>query len=610
VTGADRGRLATGLLYAVALLAVFTIALSSLTEFDFWWYLASAERILAARSVPDTDPFSYTAEGRPWINHMWATQLLLWAGWQTGGPLVLILAKAILVAATFGVVLATMRRRGVHPVMAAAVTLVAAWAGWEFWDVRPQLVTYLLLAVYLHLLREGWEARPRTLGWLPVLMVPWANLHAGFLTGLAVIGLVGLGTAVPRLLDQGRRRDGWRALRLAAAAGVVTALASLLNPFGLRAILFPLEVVNTRLFMSTTAEWLSPNFHDPAYLGFEVMLLVLVPAFAWGRHRLGATDVLVTLVFTHLALSSSRHLPLFAVAVAPLLADALEAAVRDLWARRPAAWDVAGLARRHFPTFWPRLVSPGAPAAALTTALVVGLVPGWASLLEPIRNPFIQDLNELRYPGETMRFIRDERLPAPLFNSYAWAGYELWRLYPEYRMFIDGRTHVYGADVLQDFVEINNLGARWRTVLDKWRIQTILTERTSALAQALGAVGGWRLVFTEREAAVFVREADEHRALLARLPARPLAVPWPDVVEPLLAGLAAAEAGDDERAVRHYREALRRFPDHPVALLSLGLLRERQGRAAEARTLFERILAVHPQGETVEAARARLERLR
>ena len=110
------------------------------------------------------------------------------------------------------------------------------------------------------------------------------------------------------------------------------------------------------------------------------------------------------------------------------------------------------------------------------------------------------------------------------------------------------------------------LEARWRAVLDKWRIQTILTERTSALAQALAAVGGWRLVFTEREAAVFVREADEHRALLARLPSRSLAVPWPDVVEPLLAGLAAAEAGDDERAVRHYREALRRFPDHPLVI--------------------------------------------
>jgi hypothetical protein len=603
-------RLAAFVLYALALAVVFTIALSSLTEFDFWWYLASAERILATRSVPDVDPFSYTAEGRPWINHMWASQLLVWAGWHTGGRLVLILAKAALVAATFGVVLATMRRRGVHPVVAAAVTLVAAWAGWEFWDVRPQVVTYLLLAVYLYVLREGWEARPRTLAWLPVLMVPWANLHAGFLTGLAVIGLVGLGAALPRLADQAHRRAGVRVLGLAAGMGALATLASLLNPFGIRAILFPLEVVNTRLFMSTTAEWYSPNFHNPAYQGFELMLLLLIPAFAWGRHRLGATDVLVALVFTHLALSSSRHLPLFAVAVAPLLADSLEAAIRDLWARRPAGWDVTGLARRHFPSFWPKLTAPGAPATVLAAVLVVGLVPGWAALLEPIRNPFLQDLNERRYPGETMQFIRSERLPAPLFNSYAWAGYELWRLYPEYRMFIDGRTHVYGQDILQDFVEVTNLGARWRTVLDKWKVQTILTERASPLAQALAAVGGWRLVFTEREAAVFVREAAEHQALLDRLPLRPLVVPWPDLVEPLLAGFAAAEAGDDDRAARHFHEVLRRFPDHPVALLSLGILREKEGKTAEARTLFERVLEVHREGETVRAARARLERLR
>jgi hypothetical protein len=610
VTGPVRSRLASGVLYAIALVAVFTIALSSLTEFDFWWYLASAERILETRSVPDTDPFSYTAEGKPWINHMWASQLLVWAGWHTGGRVVLILVKALLVAATFAVVLVTMRRRGVHPVAAAAVTLVAAWAGWEFWDVRPQVVTYLLLAVYLHVLREGWEARPRTLGWLPVLMVPWANLHAGFLTGLGIIGLVGLGTALPHLADQARRSTGWRVLRLAAAVGVVTALASLLNPFGLRAILFPLEVVNTRLFMSTTAEWLSPNFHNPAYLGFEVMLLLLVPAFAWGRHRLSTTDVGLALAFTHLALSSSRHLPLFAVTVTPLLADSLEAAVRDLWARRPAGWDVAGLARRHVPTFWPRLAAPGAPMVALAAVLVVGLVPGWAHLLEPKRNPFLQDLNEQRYPGETMRFIRGERLPAPLFNSYAWAGYELWQLYPDYRMFIDGRTHVYGQEILQDYIEVVNVGVRWRSVLDKWRIQTILTERTSPLAQALGAVGGWRLVFTEREAAVFVREAPENQAVLDRLPSQLLAVPWPDLVEPLLAGLAAAEAGDDDRAISLYAEVLRRSPDHPVALLSLGLVRERQGRTAEARTLFERVVEVHREGESVKAARARLERLR
>ncbi len=601
-----RSGLAVAVLYGLTLLAVFTLALSSLTEFDFWWYLASGERILATRSVPATDPFSYTAQGRPWINHMWASQVLVLELWQAGGRIALVVLKGLIVTATFGVVLLTMRRRGVHPILASLVTLVAAWAGWEFWDVRPQIVTYLLLAVFLYLLREGWETRPRTLVWLPLLMVPWANLHAGFVTGIAIIGLVGVGTAVPSLAGQERRRAGWRVLGLATGVGAVTGLASLVNPYGLRAVLFPLEVVNTRLFMSSTAEWFSPNFHNPVYRGFELMLLLLVPAFAWGRGRLGVTDALVGLTFAHLGLSSARHVPLFAVAVAPLLADGLQGAVQEAWSRRPRAWDLAGRLRRALPSFWPIVTSARTPVAVVAFGLLVGVAAGWIGFLDPIANPFLQDLNERRYPQDTIAFIKGEGLPAPLFNAYAWGGYELWRLYPEYRVFMDGRTHVYGREVLQDFLEVSTLGRRWRAVLDKWGIQTVLAQRPSQLAQVLLAVGGWRLVFVEREAAVFVRESEGNQALLERLPPVSLWPPIPEVVTALVAGLSAVEAGDDERAVRHYREALAVAPDHPVALMSLGILQEKRGRTAEARALFERIVELYGEGELVDKAKGRL----
>ena len=119
-----------------------------------------------------------------------------------------------------------------------------------------------------------------------------------------------------------------------------------------------------------------------------------------------------------------------------------------------------------------------------------------------------------------MTFIRENRLPPQLFSVYAWGGYELWRLYPEYRMFMDGRTHVYGPDVLKEFLDVVNVGPRWQVVLDKWQVQTILALRSSPLTETLLAQGGWRLVFTEREAVVFVRETDANRPLLARLARR------------------------------------------------------------------------------------------
>jgi hypothetical protein len=509
------GRAGRGVLLGATLLAVATIALSSLTVFDFWWYLASGQRIIETRSVPTTDPFSYTAEGRPWINHMWATQVLFALLWDRWGRGALIALKTATVVATFGVVLATMRARGVHPLLACATTLLAVSAGAEFWHARPQTVTYLFVAILCWLLRAGWERRPIALVLAPALVVPWVNLHAGFVMAFVVIGLTGLGTALPLLVDRQRRLAGWRVVGLTTLLGVSAVAASLLNPYGVRAILFPLEVVRSVPFMTSTIEWFSPNFHHVAFRPLELMLVLLFPAFAWGRGRLSAADVGMILAFAHLGLTSVRHVPLFAIVAAPPLADALQGIVGTL-PRVDWAW-LRDAAQRRLPTLGPSLTAPGTPLLAGGVMLLAAVSGYWAAMAGLPTNPLRLDLHESRYPARTMAFIREHRLPPPLFSVYAWGGYELWRLYPDYRMFMDGRTHVYGPDVLKDFLEVTQVGPRWPIVLDKWQVQTILALRPSSLTETLLAQGGWQLVFTEREAAVFVRETEANQPLLARL---------------------------------------------------------------------------------------------
>ncbi len=508
-------RAAHGALVVATLLVVATIALSSLTVFDFWWYLASGQRILETRSVPTTDPFSYTAAGRPWVNHMWATQVLFTVLWERWGRFALIGLKTALVVATFGVVLASMRARGVHPLLASTVTLLAAWTGAEFWHARPQTFTYLFMAILGWLLRPGWVDRRHTLVLVPALTVLWVNLHAGFVMAFLMIAVVGLGTALPLVVDPARRTAGWRVVGLTAALGLATATASLVNPFGVRAILFPLEVVSSVPFMTSTIEWFPPNFHHASFRPLELMLLLLFPAFAWGRGRLSAVDVGLICVFANLGLTSVRHVPLFAVvAAAPLavgLHETMARARRIDWAR------VRDAVRRRLPSLAPALTAPGAPAVAGAILLLTAVSAHWVAMAGVPTNPLRLDLAESRYPGLTMAFIRENQLPARLFSVYAWGGYELWRLYPEYRMFMDGRTHVYGADVLKEFLDVVNVSPRWQAVLDKWRVETILGLRVSPLTETLLAQGGWRLVFTEREAVVFVRETDANRPLLDRL---------------------------------------------------------------------------------------------
>lgn len=576
------------LLYGLTLGVVFLVALSSLTRFDFWWYLKSGEYILQTRSIPGGDPFSFTAQGRPWINHMWLTQVILYWLYESVGRIPIIIGKSLLVAATFGIVLATCLRRGAHPVLAVLLVTLAALAGKGYWHVRPQIITYLLMASYLYLLREGWEGRLRTLIWLPLLMVAWANLHAGFVTGLGLLGVITVGAVLERLLAP--ERPDWRPVGVLVLVSAVTAVATLLNPFGLRAVLFPFEVVSTREFMRTTIEWFSPNFHDPQYRPFEAMILLSFASLGLGSARLRVTDVLLVLTFTHLGVSSIRHIPLYAVAVTPALADALHGAVERVWSWR-GAW-LRGLVQAgeaRLPSIWPLLRAPLAHAAA-AGVMLVALLAGYGALArEPWTSPFVQDLNEFAYPKRTVEFMKREHVPAPLFNVYVWGGYELWRLYPDYQVFFDGRTHVYGERIVEDYLEVASLKPGWRAVLDRWKIQSVLTHPGYALSEALYASPEWRLVFVDREALLFVRNVPTHQALFDRIGPvdRPASTA---LIRPALdSALQAAERGDDDGAIRRFRDVLSLDPENPVALYSLGLLLDRRGDRPGAERLWQEL---------------------
>ena len=173
------GRAARGALLAATLLAVATIALSSLTVFDFWWYLASGQRILETRSVPTTDPFSYTAEGRPWINHMWATQVLFTLLWERWGRFALIGLKTATSWPPSGWSWHDARARR-PPAPGVGGDAARRVDGRRVLARAAQTFTYLFVAILIWLLRPGWERRRVTLVLVPALVVLWVNLHAGF----------------------------------------------------------------------------------------------------------------------------------------------------------------------------------------------------------------------------------------------------------------------------------------------------------------------------------------------------------------------------------------------------------------------------------------------
>ena len=156
---------------APALLFVALAAFACMTpaQNDTWWHLRSGQAMWQSRAFVTTEPFSFTAFGSPLQNHWWVSQLLFFAVFSAGGPVLLTLfAGASPLIAVYG---SWRLLRGPLEVRVVLLAFLAVATAPE-WSVRPQVISLVLLVLCAHLI-----VRDR-LVWLPAVCVLWGNVHA------------------------------------------------------------------------------------------------------------------------------------------------------------------------------------------------------------------------------------------------------------------------------------------------------------------------------------------------------------------------------------------------------------------------------------------------
>jgi hypothetical protein len=119
-----------------------------------------------------------------------------------------------------------------------------------------------------------------------------------------------------------------------------------------------------------------------------------------------------------------------------------------------------------------------------------------------MRQPETEAVN---FPAAAASFLKSQHLPGNLLNHYNWGGYFIWQLYPEYRVFIDGRADVYGDSLMDDFAASYYLKDGWEQPLERWQIQTVILPPEAALLQALQEKHNWQQIYADSRARVLIR---------------------------------------------------------------------------------------------------------
>jgi hypothetical protein len=471
---------------AVVFLGLFTLAARNVNDPDVWWHLETGQYIAQHKSVPHTDPFSYTRAGEPWVAHEWLTDFLLYEFDRTMGFGALIVMFAVVLCAAFFLLYS---RCGPDTYVAGVAVLYAAWATEPVWGVRPQVLSLLLTSLWLLILERS-ERKPKLLWWTLPLTLLWVNLHAGFALGLALSALFLAGELVERVL--GRSRQSASRLRTAALILLLDLLIVPLNPNGLRMYSYPIETLRSAAMQAYIAEWASPNFHHAEYWPFLLMVLCTFAVLGWSRRQVRPRDLLLILISLYAGLCSIRMMPLFVLIAVPLICQRL------------GDWSTS----RSDP-LRPVPVSALFLNGLIVLAIAVFAAVHTAQVIE--RQPQAEMQS---FPARAVAFLQTHPPSGPIFNHYDWGGYLIWKLYPTTRVFIDGRADLYGGQLLDQFADTYQFKGAWQQTLQQWRIDTVLVPPGSALATGLRSSPGWTVAYEDSQAIVL--SAPPHTIQTAR----------------------------------------------------------------------------------------------
>ncbi len=460
------------------------------TDPDLWWHLRTGQWIVETGQIPHSDPFSFTRAGHAWVSHEWLSEVAFYELWKHGGAPALIVFSAIITTAGF--MFLYLRSPGKRH-WAAAATALGALASAPSWGVRPQMFTFTLASLLFWLLEAG-EDRPRLMLWIPPLFLLWLNLHAGFALGPVLLIAYGIGV----LVETATGTTSWeqaRPILLRIALLLLTCLVLVpLNPSGTQLYRYPFDTLRSPGMRSVIGEWFSPDFHQWLYRPFLLVWLLVLTALATSRSRPRGRVIVPLLLTSFAALDAVRHIPIFVLLAMPVLAAALPAVASD---------SLASLRKRHPSRFRPLF------AGTVVILLAVFAVVKWVSLARA------QDANEAQqFPQKAVAFLQTAAVPRNIFFYYDWGGYAIWKLYPDHRVFVDGRADLYVAapplgtatdDILQQFETAVRLRTGWQAVLDRWKVEAVLVPPSCALAQGLLLDPGWRVSFSDPDAVLLLR---------------------------------------------------------------------------------------------------------
>src|SRR5215510_8056802 len=447
------------MLILLVLAVVWILASGKANDPDIWWHLRNAEYLFETHHLPSQDMYSFTVAGQNWMNHEWLAEIPFYAARRTGGLVGITVLRLLLVESIFLLLLYLFQRSSENFKASILACAFCGFLGSISFGPRMILFEYLYMVLVLIVL-ERFRSTGKGLWLLPPVFCLWVNTHGSWLLGFILFSV----TAAAGFVDGrwGRVESlKWSSLqrRKLIAAGLASAAALFVNPYGWRLVVYPIQFGSKlKVPIENVTEWSSVSFHDARgtltiLLVFGLLLVALVRDRRWLLAEIAAL-----LLAIYFGLTYVRFLLFLSIIAAPLLAKLLDFG--------------AGVVH-SFP-----LMSATALQAELSR----------------------------EYPTQILPYLRTHPPAGPVLNQFEWGGYLIFNE-PKMKVFIDSRVDVFEyAGVFGDYLDLVQI-KNPREILEKYAIRYVLFPPAERLTYILEHDPRWKVNYRDAVSVLFERVA-------------------------------------------------------------------------------------------------------
>jgi hypothetical protein len=457
--------------------------------------------------------YSYTNQDFPVVNHHWGSGVIFYWIYKLAGFSGLSIFYIFLSVVSFGIFFVIAKRESNFTVAAVlSILLIPLMA--ERREVRPEVFSCFFAALFLWAL-WAWQKKDLAVSRLyilPIFMIFWVNLHVYFFLGLFFIGvywLVDILQFIFSKLGDEEFLEKARGVKSLTVVLVMATLAALVNPFGWRGLIYPLQIFNNYGYtiVENKSVWFVENYGivNSNFMLIKAVLISMILSFVLifiiNKKKMSVPYLIFSIFFGMMGWLAIRNFTMLGFFALPILAlnfeniftpnrkDNLPARENGIAVAFIAIFIIAVLANYQF-------------VSLHSGDRGIGLLPGNVA---------------------AAKFIQKENIKGPIFNNYDIGGYLAWGLPENEKIFVDNRPAEYPSSFfsnvykpMQENIEV------FKKIDEQYNFNTIVFSRNDITPWGMNFLKvirenpDWTKVFEDDYVVVYLKSDETNRLIIEK----------------------------------------------------------------------------------------------